>query len=580
MGERISHVGSRTAKSSAAFLAALFLLSPASIPGRRDRAVTFPQARSYPIENLTPGGQTRLRAIIAAGRLDELRWPDFSNYRASAGEFYRLAGYCLAWTVDSHPTPQALAVIRVLEDADAQGLNPADYDGPRWAGRVAALERSKPPAETDLIRFDVALTVSAMRYISDLHFGRVDPRLFHAGFAMGDGKYDLANFLIERIVHAANIRPALDELEPPYPIYHRTITALHEYQELAREYGNPRFPVPKKTVDPGDSYSALPQLAHWLRLLGDLPPGGRIPPPEAIYQGPLVDAVKHFQSRHGLDADGRIGPRTFHELNTPLSRRVLQLRLSLERLRWLPAQFERPPVIVNIPEFRLHVFNAQRQQVLSMKVIVGKAYGHQTPVFASAIRSVIFRPYWDVPLSIQQKELVPDIRKDPAYLEKNNYEVVDRQRRVVSEGEVNESILEGLASGTLFARQRPGPKNSLGLIKFNLPNAYTVYMHGTPATTLFSQSRRDFSHGCIRVEDPVALAAWVLRENPGWTPDKIREAMNGDQTFEVNLAKPIPIFIVYGTAIVAQSGDVRFFSDVYHLDAKLENILASSKPHP
>jgi murein L,D-transpeptidase YcbB/YkuD len=290
--------------------------------------------------------------------------------------------------------------------------------------------------------------------------------------------------------------------------------------------------------------------------------------------------VKEFQIRHGLDPDGVLGRLTFEELNTPLSERVEEIKLTLERWRWLPHEFERPPVIVNIPEFRVHAIDENHEQALSMKVVVGKAYGHKTPVFATTMESVLFRPYWNVPYSIQRKEIVPDIRKNSDYLIKHNYQVVDERREVVSQGEVSAGLLDEIRQGTVYVRQRPGPKNALGLIKFEMPNRFDVYMHATPVTSLFSKSRRDFSHGCIRVEDPVALAVWALRDNPGWTAERVEEAMNGDRTFREKLAKPIPVLIVYGTAVVAQNGRVYFFRDIYRLDADLEKELARRRPYP
>jgi murein L,D-transpeptidase YcbB/YkuD len=280
-----------------------------------------------------------------------------------------------------------------------------------------------------------------------------------------------------------------------------------------------------------------------------------------------------------LDATGRLDPQTFKELNTTLSRRVVQLQLTLDRWRWLPHQFERPPIVVNIPEFRLHADNDEYKWAFSMKVVVGKAYHHKTPVFANQIKSVIFRPYWNVPISIQRAEILPHIQKNPSYLAENSYEVVDRSGKVVSEGTVTAEMMDLLRSGKLAVRQKPGADNALGLVKFEFPNPYDVYMHGTPAQQLFSRSRRDFSHGCIRVEDPVALAAWVLRDQPEWTAENIRSAMNGDQTIQVNLKNPIPILIVYGTAIVLENGEVQFYDDVYGYDADLERALNEDYPN-
>ena len=214
-----------------------------------------------------------------------------------------------------------------------------------------------------------------------------------------------------------------------------------------------------------------------------------------------------------------------------------------------------------------------------MKVVVGRSYKHQTPVFAAELKSVLFRPYWNVPLDIQRRELLPELKKNPGYLQQHSFEVVDRDGHVVSADGVSEEMRKQLLSGKLAIRQKPGPDNSLGLVKFDMPNAYDVYMHGTPATQLFLRSRRDFSHGCIRVEDPVKLAAWVLRDKPEWDSEHILNGMDGDKTFRVNLSKPIPVLILYGTAVVAQTGEIHFFDDIYGLDAMLEQVLAKGYPY-
>jgi len=221
----------------------------------------------------------------------------------------------------------------------------------------------------------------------------------------------------------------------------------------------------------------------------------------------------------------------------------------------------------------------QQRPALRMNVVVGKAYRHQTPVFVSTIRSVIFRPYWNVPLSIQRAEILPNLRADSDYLFKHGYEVVDPSGTVLSTGAIDASILAGLQSGKLMVRQVPGDKNALGLVKFDFPNQYDVYMHGTPSIALFSKSRRDFSHGCIRVEDPPALAAWVLHENPEWTPDRIRDAMSGNETIRVNLKTPIPVLILYGTATVSEGGIVHFYRDIYGHDEALRRALDNGCPY-
>jgi murein L,D-transpeptidase YcbB/YkuD len=289
--------------------------------------------------------------------------------------------------------------------------------------------------------------------------------------------------------------------------------------------------------------------------------------------------VKHFQERHGLEADGRMGKDTLEQLNTPLSSRVRQLQLTLERWRWAPRAFPHPPVVVNIPEFTLRAFGPGEVIELTMKVVVGRAYRTRTPVFAQDMSYVVFRPYWNVPLGIQRGETVPKMQKDPDYVRKNDFEVVDRSGHVISTAATRDEQLAQLRSGILSIRQRPGPKNSLGLVVFMFPNEYNVYLHSTPAPELFARTRRDFSHGCIRVEDPVALAEWVLRGNPGWTRDRIVAAMNsGPDSQQVNLAQKIPVLILYGTAVVLPDGEVKFFQDIYGHDAALERALARGYP--
>jgi L,D-transpeptidase YcbB len=549
--------------------------------GKPEKAVarsTTASADSGP-QRLTSEGAASLQAFLEAAVLPDLRWPGFQNYQTEVKEFYGSFNDTLPWLKNAQPTPQALAIIQALQHAETKGLRPEDYDGPRWDERIENLQQARPAPETDLVRFDVALTVSTMRYVSDLHIGRVNPRLFHFGLDINRKQFDLSEFLRLDLVGAKDVSAVLKTVEPPFPAYHRTVDALNRYLALARQDEAERLPVPAKVVKPGDSYAGVAQLAKRLRLVGDLPPQDDTLSNGLIYRGSLVKAVKHFQERHGLEPSGRIDPQTFKQLNTPLSRRVVQLQLTLDRWRWMPHQFDRPPIVVNIPEFRLHVVNDEYQTALLMKVVVGKAYRHKTPVFANQIRTVIFRPYWNVPLSIQRAEILPDIEKDPSYLAMNSYEIVDRSGNVVSEGAVTEEMEDSLRSGKLAVRQRPGPDNALGLVKFEFPNPYNVYMHGTPAKQLFSRPRRDFSHGCIRVEDPVALVAWILRDQPEWTPENIRKAMNGDETIRVDVKNPIPILILYGTAVVTDTGEIQFFDDIYGYDASLERALNEDYPN-
>jgi L,D-transpeptidase YcbB len=524
---------------------------------------------------LTDKGAAELHSILASGEVSDLHRPNFHNFQTEVQELYGPLDTRLAWVSDSQPNPQALAIIARLKKAEDDGLDPEDYDASRWDSRLVQFGNGSVPLETNLIHFDVALTVSVMRYVSDLHDGRLNPRIFHVGLDIGHTKYDLSQFVCEKLVGSEDVSAAFDEAEPPFPGYHRTLAALKTYLKLAREDSGGTLPEQKVILHQGEYYRGTQRLAKLLKLLGDLPQSSKIPRTQRIYQGPLVRAVRHFQNRHGLATDGRIGPETLRELNVPLSQRVIQLQLALERWRWLPHQFERPPIVVNIPEFNLHVNDESYHWVMEMKVVVGQAYENETPVFAGELRSIIFRPEWNVPISIARDELVPEIEKNPAYLGQHDYEIVDAHGNVMDVVASDEKTLEKLSSGELLVRQKPGPNNALGLVKFNLPNPYGVYLHGTPSTELFSQSRRDFSHGCIRVEDPVALAAWLLRDQPEWSVDRIRAAMNGPETIRVMLDKPVPILIIYATAVVTEDGVVHFADDIYGYDSELEQALAN-----
>ncbi len=542
---------------------------------------------------LSPQGAAAMQALVESGHLADLRWPDFTDYRAHVKDFYEPVGYGLGWLRAAQGAPQsgpqatdqAMAVITLLESADNKGLHAEDYDGPRWPERLARLRQTNPPpTEDDLARFDLALTVSLMRYISDLHIGKVNPRHFNFGLNIENKKYKLQELIRQKIIDSPNPGDVLAQVEPQFAGYQRTVKALQAYLALAKQGDGEPIAIPAAPIHPGEAYAQSPQLAARLALLGDLPAntsaasaGGDTP---AIYQGVLVDAVKHFQRRHGLDPNGVFDLRTAHEIDVPLARRVLQLQMALERWRWIPPEFQRPPIVVNVPEFQLRAFNAQQQVELTMRVVVGRAYQHQTPVFTENMRYLIFRPYWNVPISIQRAEMVPKLRKNPGYLEKENLEMVDHEGHVIGSGSVSDEQLKDLAAGRIQIRQKPGPNNSLGLVKFLFPNQYDVYLHGTPAQELFAKTRRDFSHGCIRLEDPAKLAAWVLSDKPEWTPDRIKAAMNGTASTQVNLDKPIPVLILYSTAVVQANGEVDFFDDIYGHDSELEKVLAKGYPYP
>jgi murein L,D-transpeptidase YcbB/YkuD len=514
------------------------------------------------------------RDLVAAGRLPELRWPDFSDYRTDVQAFYEASSFENAWSRDGRPTAQAQAIIEVLQQAQERGLDPEDYDASRWAARVAQL--SQPAAAA---HFDVALTVGLMRYVSDLHVGKVTPKQVKFAIAEKTSRLDLAQFLRQDLIAGPDVKSELNSVEPRFQGYQRTQAALRRYLELARQDNGAPLPAPPKSLEAGGHYAGVLPLAERLRLLGDLP-GDAAMPRDNLYEPPLMDAVKRFQDRHGLTPDGRLGAQTLKQLNTPIAARIEQLRLTLERWRWLPQDFPQPPVVVNIPEFRLRAIDDSGKVVLTMNVIVGKALRHETPVFDKDMQYVVFRPYWNVPRSILRSEIVPAIQHDRNYVARKNFEVTTLDGKPVTSGAISDEVLENLRAGKLAVRQKPGPTNSLGLIKLIFPNEYNVYLHSTPSAQLFSKSRRDFSHGCIRVEKPDELAVWALRGKPEWTLDKVRAAMQtGKDNVQVNLAQPIPVLILYGTAVTDETGTVHFYDDIYGHDAELKKLLAKGYPY-
>ncbi len=513
---------------------------------------------------LTASGQTvDVAPATPAARLVQTL---AASANADVRNFYAPNGYTLVWTRNGGVTPQAQFAIALLESASAKGLDPADYDGGQWTSRVASLR-----GDEALAAFDVALTKAFMRYASDVRIGRVHPSEVQFALDVDAHKVNLAAFTAQA-VNADDLCSLISSIEPQHDDYRRLIAALAKYRAMEKSAkDDAALPMVAKLA-PGQSYDALAQLAAILRHQGDLAANASVN--GNVYEGAIVDAVKHFQSRHGLDADGVIGKTTFAQLNTPVSRRIEQIEWALERWRWIPSQLDGPAILVNIPEFTLRA-RGQGDE-LTMRVVVGKAAGHRTPVFDGDIKHVVFRPTWSVPPSIQRNEIAPKLARDGGYLSRNNFELVDDAGRVVGTS-VNGERLRAIRNGSLHVRQKGGHSNALGLVKFLFPNDNNVYLHSTPQQELFSRARRDFSHGCIRVEDPTALAAWTLRAQPEWTKEKIAAAMRGKQEdVYVKVERPIAVYILYATAVAAPNGEVSFYDDIYGHDVQLAKVLRPS----
>jgi murein L,D-transpeptidase YcbB/YkuD len=539
---------------------------------------SVPEASSGAMQ-LSAEGQAALHQIVDSGRDADLHWPDFSLCKADVKAFYDSSSYAPAWVRNRQPSAAALQYIAMFQQATEKGLVPEDYDASLWADRLNRLKNS--PTDADLAKFDAALTVSLMRYVRALNVGRVNPKMPGRQVNIRDQKVDMAVFVHQQLENAADPAAEMKAVEPPWPGYWRTLDWLHRATAIVKEDTGGLLPVPQKPVLPGQPYASVPRLTALLRLIGDLAADVQVDPNSGVYGGALVDAVKQYQDRHGLDVDGKLSASVVNDLNVPLSRRLEQIVLTLERWRWVEHSFPQPPIVVNVPEFKLRAYDATGHVMLFKKVIVGKAYGHHTPLFEKDIKYVVFRPYWEVTPSIQRAEIVPHIERDPGYLSKKNFEVVDADGKVVTDGVVSAEVLAQLRAGHYRVRQKPGPTNSLGLVKIIFPNSDNVYLHGTDAPQLFSASRRDFSHGCVRVENPSDLVAWVLRNNPGWDLQRVQAAMNGTtDNVTVNLEKPIPVLILYATVATLENGRAYFLDDIYGFDAELEAMLTKGYPYP
>jgi murein L,D-transpeptidase YcbB/YkuD len=525
--------------------------------------------------------------VIGSAHHPQLRWPDIPDVAPTLKLLYEAEPDGLFWFAGKAPYPGLAGAVAGLAFADEHGLDHADYDARALAERWAGVRDGTQAAPAQRALLDLGLTASLARLLSAVHVGRVDPATLRWGYDITPKALDRAAILRE-LREGGDIQHALAYLEPPFPHYARARRALARYKAAAaagEPAPVPELPKGQRKVEPGKPWEGGPQLAARLTAFGDLRDGAAATeatngePP--VYTAPLVDAVKAFQARHGLAADGVIGAGTIGALNVPIARRVRQLELALERMRWLPKLSDRPTVFVNVALFRLWATDPHTgQEPLRMNVVVGKSLDHATPIFVGRMEYVIFRPYWNPPYGITVNEIVPHVRRDPAYFARENLEIVASGDEAALALPPSSENLDKVIAGTLFVRQKPGPKNSLGLAKFIFPNAENVYMHGTPSQQLFSRARRDFSHGCIRLEDPTRLAQFVLRDQPEWTRETIEAAMQANHPTRVNLKEPLTVVLFYATVHVNSEGVVSFVEDIYRHDRQLDAALEQGYPYP
>ncbi len=477
-------------------------------------------------------------------------------------QFYKERDYLPAWINEDGLTKQSHELLEAIESCPENGLNPEDY-------KLAYLQHLEKKLDgdnaemKDYKKFDKELTSAYLNLANHLLRGRIDPASFDETWLTDRRKKDLATHL-QKAIEKDVIIESLQNLEPKYDGYKGLKEALARYQEL-KEKSSSWISIPKSlNIKPGDSDKHVPEIAKMLMILGDLETRFT----GNTYNGDLVAAVLSFQERNGLMPDSVIGGKTISMLNISPGERAEQIKLNMERFRWLPEKPKGRHIIVNIPEYKAYIYEGA-DSTFSMKVIVGKAYESTTPVFNDTMEYVTFSPTWTVPMSIAAEEMLPKLKEDPEYLAKKDFKLYESWEEDAKELDAKDINWKNIDAEEFSYRvvQNPGERNSLGRVKFMFPNELDIYLHDTPADYLFNKSERDFSHGCIRVEKPVEFAEYLLQDQ-GVDKPAIEELMNQPEPEEIALKTPVPVIIEYRTAWMGPKGRVNFREDIYGHDRK------------
>lgn len=495
--------------------------------------------------------------------------------------FYKERDYRPGWSDDNGSLPQVDALLKAIREAEAEGLRPEDYHISEIHSILKEIRRKQASDQSgylgigphqdphDLAELDILLTDALLLYGSHLLGGRINPETVDPSWLIEQRERDITETL-ERALDSNRIEEALKGLLPEHPVYIGLKNTLYRYRVIATRGGWPMVPDGPK-MKKGDRGHRVLALRKRLIVGGDLDEKPKVD--EELFDHELENALREFQRRHGLQPDGVVGPSTLEALNVPVERRIGQIELNMERWRWLPQYMGRRYVVVNIPSFELYVFE-DNHTVIRMRVIVGKPYWN-TPVFTSNMTYLVLNPHWNIPPTIFEEETLPRIQKDPGYLSKDRIRVLKGWGE--GTGEIDPRTIDwSRVKADRFnyrLRQEPGPRNPLGQIKFMFPNEFNVYLHDTPNKGLFKKTERNFSHGCIRIERPLDLAEYVLRSNPDWTRQRIREEIGKGKTQTVILEESIPVYVLYFTAWVDDDGTIEFRDDVYGRDRALEEAL-------
>jgi murein L,D-transpeptidase YcbB/YkuD len=538
-----------------AWVFAVMLLAAAALP-RTAVASDLPSALA---EELVSG-------VAAAGNDDEIQALSVLE------RFYRERDYRPLWVLETSAGPRAEELVQLLVAADLDGLEPDDYR----ASQVAAMLGAEGPAP--LAQLEVLLSLGLVRYAADLGQGRTTPNVADPELFVFREEVTKEQVLAAAAT-ATDLAAFVDGYRPQTVRYDRQKVALAEYRALALQGGWQAIPE-GETLKPGMTDPRVGMLRKRLRLVGDLKPADDLAERGGdpnLYDAQMEPAVKWMQYRHGLVEDAAVGNKTLAALNVPIEQRIEQMILNLERRRWMTDDLGQRHIFVNLADQLLKLVDEPRT-LLDMPVVIGKPYT-RTPIFSHTMTYVEINPFWNVPPSIARNELLPKIRQDAGYLSKNNYVLFSdwsAGAKVLDPHGVDWSQVSA-ASFPYKIRQDSGDGNALGRVKFMFPNRFNIYLHDTPAKSLFSRSERTFSHGCIRVQDPPLLAEVVLQATEGWSRERIDFAIASGERTIVTLKQPLPVHIAYLTNWVNKDGSVHFRSDVYHRDAALAQALLGSR---
>lgn len=474
---------------------------------------------------------------------------DEDKFRDDINSFYHQRSYTPAWNSDA-----TSELLDLIQNIDTEGLNPDSYP----IQEIRQLQN--PQNAEEAARLDLLLSATYLKIADVIASGKVKAGKIGKDWHIKPTTPDTLYTQMQKAAKG-NVDESLDYFRPRFDQYDQLQKQLNRYHEIVENGGWPVTTV-DRTLSPGDSSVALPDIRKRLSVTGDYQESGMIENP-AIYDSSMISAVQNFQRRHGLEIQPEINENMVEAMNVPASTRLKQIMLNLDRIRWFSSgDMPETYVLVNIPEYRLRIIQ-NKEIIKTMKVVVGEVM-HTTPIFSDVIEYAIFSPYWNVPESIAEEELWPAARKNPNYLENNHFEVLnswDENASVVPYSEINWDNLDKYR-----IRQKPGPWNSLGRVKFMFPNDFAIYLHDTPADHLFAQSQRDFSHGCIRIEEPAWFANWLFDQ---YDLQDVQRKMTDEERDVVGLSENVPVYIFYATSFVDEQGRLNFREDLYELDKKL-----------